>query len=116
MSAFDFSFILRRGAGFFDHANAYHVGLAAGGTGGTGCRCGRFGSWSRDAKRLPDEAKVALADVASHPAEEAYFLQAGRQDVETMMIYTHVVKELRNPARSPLDIMRERTEYGGNER
>jgi hypothetical protein len=25
------------------------------------------------------------------------------------MIYTHVVKELRNPARSPLDMLRERT-------
>jgi hypothetical protein len=28
--------------------------------------------------------------------------------VETTMIYTHVVKELRNPARSPLDMLRER--------
>jgi len=25
----------------------------------------------------------------------------------TTMIYTHVVKELRNPARSPLDILRD---------
>jgi integrase len=33
----------------------------------------------------------------------------GHTNVETTMIYTHVVKELRNPARSPLDILRERS-------
>jgi len=33
----------------------------------------------------------------------------GHANVETTMIYTHVVKELRNPARSPLDMLRERT-------
>ncbi len=33
----------------------------------------------------------------------------GHAHVETTMIYTHVVKELRNPARSPLDMLRERT-------
>ena len=33
----------------------------------------------------------------------------GHAHVETTMIYTHVVKELRNPARSPLDTLRERT-------
>ena len=32
----------------------------------------------------------------------------GHANVETTMIYTHVVKELRNPARSPLDILRAR--------
>ena len=32
----------------------------------------------------------------------------GHASVETTMIYTHVVKELRNPARSPLDILRAR--------
>lgn len=32
----------------------------------------------------------------------------GHAKVETTMIYTHVVKELRNPARSPLDVLRER--------
>ena len=31
----------------------------------------------------------------------------GHANVETTMIYTHVVKEFRNPARSPLDILRE---------
>ena len=31
----------------------------------------------------------------------------GHANVETTMIYTHVVKDLRNPARSPLDMMRE---------
>jgi integron integrase len=30
----------------------------------------------------------------------------GHQNVETTMIYTHVVKDVRNPARSPLDVMR----------
>ena len=30
----------------------------------------------------------------------------GHANVETTMIYTHVVKELRNPARSPLDLLR----------
>ncbi|MDD2235645.1 MAG: integron integrase, partial [Kiritimatiellae bacterium] len=34
----------------------------------------------------------------------------GHAKVETTMIYTHVVKDLRNPARSPLDIMRESRE------
>ena len=33
----------------------------------------------------------------------------GHANVETTMIYTHVVKELRNPARSPLDITYRRT-------
>ena len=40
----------------------------------------------------------------------------GHANVETTMIYTHVVKELRNPARSPLDIMRERAEHVERER
>jgi site-specific recombinase XerD len=29
----------------------------------------------------------------------------GHANVETTMVYTHVVKELRNPARSPLDLL-----------
>ena len=33
----------------------------------------------------------------------------GHANVETTMIYTHVVKEFRNPARSPLDIIHTRT-------
>ncbi len=33
----------------------------------------------------------------------------GHARVETTMIYTHVVKELRTQARSPLDIIRKRT-------
>jgi site-specific recombinase XerD len=33
----------------------------------------------------------------------------GHANVETTMIYTHVVKEFRTPARSPLDMLRERT-------
>ena len=33
----------------------------------------------------------------------------GHANVETTMIYTHVVKELRTPARSPLDIIHKRT-------
>ncbi len=33
----------------------------------------------------------------------------GHAHVETTMIYTHVVKELRSPARSPLDILRTRS-------
>ena len=32
----------------------------------------------------------------------------GHSNVETTMIYTHVVKELRNPARSPLDMRQAR--------
>jgi len=32
----------------------------------------------------------------------------GHAQVETTMIYTHVVKELRNPARSPLDMLVDR--------
>jgi site-specific recombinase XerD len=32
----------------------------------------------------------------------------GHAQVETTMIYTHVVKDLRNPARSPLDMLRNR--------
>jgi integron integrase len=32
----------------------------------------------------------------------------GHANVETTMIYTHVVKELRNPARSPLDVLHAR--------
>ena len=32
----------------------------------------------------------------------------GHAHVETTMIYTHVVKELRSPAQSPLDILRTR--------
>ena len=33
----------------------------------------------------------------------------GHANVETTMVYTHVVKEFRNPARSPLDIIHTRT-------
>jgi len=33
----------------------------------------------------------------------------GHANVETTMIYTHVVKEIRTPARSPLDIIQRRT-------
>jgi site-specific recombinase XerD len=33
----------------------------------------------------------------------------GHANVETTMIYTHVVRELRNPARSPLDIIQARS-------
>ena len=32
----------------------------------------------------------------------------GHANVETTMVYTHVVKEFRNPARSPLDIIHKR--------
>lgn len=32
----------------------------------------------------------------------------GHGNVETTMIYTHVVKELRNPAQSPLDVLSKR--------
>ena len=32
----------------------------------------------------------------------------GHTNVETTMIYTHVVKELRNPAQSPLDVLSKR--------
>jgi integrase len=34
----------------------------------------------------------------------------GHANVETTMVYTHVVRELRNPARSPLDILRARAD------
>jgi site-specific recombinase XerC len=32
----------------------------------------------------------------------------GHANVEPTMVYTHVVKEFRNPARSPLDIIQKR--------
>jgi site-specific recombinase XerD len=32
----------------------------------------------------------------------------GHADVETTMVCTHIVKDLRNPARSPLDMLQER--------
>jgi integron integrase len=34
----------------------------------------------------------------------------GHANVETTMVYTHVVKELRNPARSPLDLLGSRVD------
>ena len=40
----------------------------------------------------------------------------GHASVETTMIYTHVVKELRNPARSPLDILRARSAKPGTKK
>jgi site-specific recombinase XerD len=33
----------------------------------------------------------------------------GHANVETTMIHTHVVKELRTPARSPLDMIQQRS-------
>ena len=33
----------------------------------------------------------------------------GHSNVETTMIYTHVVKDMRSPAKSPLDMMRGKT-------
>jgi integron integrase len=38
----------------------------------------------------------------------------GHANVETTMIYTHVVKELRSPARSPLDLLRAPTRSAPN--
>ena len=32
----------------------------------------------------------------------------GHANVETTMIYTHLVREFRNPARSPADLLRDR--------
>ena len=32
----------------------------------------------------------------------------GHVHVETTMIYTHVVKDMRSPAKSPLDVLREK--------
>jgi site-specific recombinase XerD len=34
----------------------------------------------------------------------------GHANVETTMVYTHVVRDLRNPARSPLDMLRTRSD------
>jgi integrase len=34
----------------------------------------------------------------------------GHANVETTMVYTHLVKDLRNPARSPLDALRARSD------
>ena len=36
----------------------------------------------------------------------------GHRNVETTMIYTHVVKDLRSPAQSPLDLLRRNREAG----
>ena len=36
----------------------------------------------------------------------------GHANVETTMVYTHVVRDLRSPPRSPLDVMRSRTGGG----
>ena len=43
-------------------------------------------------------------------------LELGHANVETTMVYTHVVKELRNPARSPLDILRARAAKPGTKK
>jgi len=45
----------------------------------------------------------------SAPASQGALADQARQfRVETTMIYTHVVKEFRNPARSPADLLRDR--------
>jgi len=38
----------------------------------------------------------------------------GHANVETTMIYTHVVREFRTPARSPLDMIHARTPAKGS--
>ena len=45
-----------------------------------------------------------MAPTAEHRQE-----YLGHANVEATMIYTHVVRELRNPARSPADLLQEYT-------
>ena len=39
----------------------------------------------------------------------------GHVNVETTMIYTHVVKDLRSPAQSPLDLLRASLNFHGTQ-
>ena len=57
-----------------------------------------------NARRSPPETVALLGAMSGTPR-----LMAALINVETTMIYTDVVKEFRNPARSPLDIIHKRT-------
>ena len=50
-----------------------------------------------------------MSDSVIQKAVKAAARKAGHANVETTVIYLHVVKELRNPVRSPLDIIQKRT-------
>ena len=58
-------------------------------------------------RKFQDELILRIGQ--SRPPEKMDFLTVAHANVETTMIYTHVVKEFRNPARSPLDIIHTRT-------
>jgi integrase len=51
---------------------------------------------------------LALAPIADERAGSRQgVMYLGHANVETTMIYTHVVKELRNPARSPAHLLKD---------
>ncbi len=63
--------------------------------------------------RVDREAKLAgvwLPDAVDRKYPNAGPEYLGHANVETTMVYTHVVKGLRNPAVSPLDVLRQRND------
>ena len=55
-----------------------------------------------------DQSLVFVRSGKGHKDRSTRLAGMGRAPVETTMIDSHVVKELRNSARSPLDMLRER--------
>jgi hypothetical protein len=71
----------------------------------------RAASWVFSSQTLSTDPRAGVVrrhHVSDSVIQKAVKAAARNAKIHKPVIYTHVVKELRNPARSPLDILRAR--------